>query len=80
MPPSTEKAKTATADPKFDWFKYVGNDPVYRNLLVKEDEYVNPILAGFYPDPSIVRVGDDYYMINSSFAYFPGIPIFTVRT
>ena len=37
--------------------------------------YRNPIVRGFYPDPSIVRVGDDYYMVNSSFQYFPAIPI-----
>ncbi len=36
----------------------------------------NPILSGFYPDPSICRVGDDYYLATSSFVYFPGIPIF----
>lgn len=36
----------------------------------------NPILAGFYPDPSICRAGDDYYLVNSSFAYYPGLPIF----
>lgn len=36
----------------------------------------NPILSGFYPDPSIEKVGDDYYLINSTFVYFPGIPIF----
>jgi xylan 1,4-beta-xylosidase len=36
----------------------------------------NPILPGFYPDPSICRVGDDFYMVNSSFEYFPGVPIF----
>ena len=41
----------------------------------KEGEYLNPIVAGFYPDPSICRVGDDYYLVNSSFQYFPGIPI-----
>ncbi len=35
----------------------------------------NPILSGFYPDPSICRVGGDFYLVNSSFAYFPGIPI-----
>lgn len=35
----------------------------------------NPILPGFYPDPSIVRANDDYYILNSSFAYFPGLPI-----
>ncbi len=36
----------------------------------------NPILSGFYPDPSICRVGKDFYMITSSFAVYPGIPIF----
>lgn len=36
---------------------------------------VNPILPGFYPDPSMLVVGDDYYIVNSSFAYFPGLPI-----
>lgn len=41
--------------------------------------YRNPILAGCYPDPSICRVGDDYYMVNSSFEYFPGLPIFHSR-
>jgi xylan 1,4-beta-xylosidase len=36
----------------------------------------NPILTGFYPDPSVVKVGSDYYLINSTFSYFPGIPVF----
>ncbi len=36
----------------------------------------NPILPGFYPDPSICRVGDDFYMICSSFEMYPGIPVF----
>jgi alpha-N-arabinofuranosidase len=35
----------------------------------------NPVLPGFYPDPSVCRVGDDYYLVNSSFQYFPGVPI-----
>ncbi len=38
--------------------------------------YHNPILAGFYPDPSICRVNEDYYLVNSTFSYFPGVPIF----
>jgi alpha-N-arabinofuranosidase len=37
--------------------------------------YRNPILSGFYPDPSICRVGEDFYLVNSSFAYFPGLPV-----
>ena len=36
----------------------------------------NPILPGFYPDPAICKVGTDYYMVTSTFVYFPGIPIF----
>lgn len=39
----------------------------------------NPILPGFYPDPSICRVGEDYYLVTSSFAYFPGLPVFHSR-
>lgn len=35
----------------------------------------NPILSGFYPDPSICAVGEDFYLISSTFAYFPGIPV-----
>src|SRR5688572_26740899 len=37
---------------------------------------VNPVLAGFYPDPSVLKVGPDYYLINSTFSYFPGLPVF----
>ena len=40
---------------------------------------VNPILKGFYPDPSICRVGEDYYLVTSTFEYFPGIPVFHSR-
>lgn len=39
----------------------------------------NPILKGFYPDPSICVVEDDFYLVNSTFAYFPGVPIFHSR-
>lgn len=35
----------------------------------------NPILKGFNPDPSIIRVGDDYYIATSTFEWFPGVQI-----
>lgn len=38
--------------------------------------YQNPIIRGFNPDPSICRVGQDYYLVTSSFEYFPGIPVY----
>jgi xylan 1,4-beta-xylosidase len=44
-----------------------------------KQQYTNPILGGFYPDPSICRVGNDYYLVNSSFAYYPGLPLFHSR-
>lgn len=40
-----------------------------------EEMYHNPIRTGMFPDPSIVRVGEDYYMVNSSFIFFPCIPV-----
>nr|WP_305182555.1 glycoside hydrolase family 43 protein [uncultured Schaedlerella sp.] len=40
---------------------------------------LNPVLCGFYPDPSVCRAGEDFYLVNSSFSYFPGVPIFHSR-
>ncbi|MEV7608543.1 glycoside hydrolase family 43 protein [Microbacterium sp. NPDC089320] len=37
---------------------------------------VTPIVSGFHPDPTICRVGGDYYLATSSFEYFPGVPLF----
>jgi len=39
----------------------------------------NPLIAGFYPDPSVLKLGDDYYLVNSTFEYLPGIPVFHSR-
>ena len=40
-----------------------------------QEKFSNPIIPGGYPDPSICKVGDTYYIVNSSFEYFPGLPI-----
>ncbi|MDO7908732.1 glycoside hydrolase family 43 protein [Paenibacillus sp. JX-17] len=42
-------------------------------------KYSNPVISGFHPDPSICRVGEDYYLVTSTFEYFPGVPIFHSR-
>ncbi|NII09385.1 glycoside hydrolase family 43 protein [Oleiagrimonas sp. C23AA] len=62
----------------FSWFDYRGGDP---SDMIKAgpDTYRNPILHGFYSDPSITRAGRDYYLVSSTFAYFPGIPVFHSR-
>lgn len=49
--------------------------------VMKTDEsaeitYKNPVIPGFYSDPSVCRVGEDYYLVTSTFEYFPGVPIF----
>ncbi len=41
--------------------------------------FQNPILPGYHPDPSICRVGEDYYLVNSTFEWFPGVPIYHSR-
>ena len=39
----------------------------------------NPVLPGCHPDPSVCRVGDDYYLVTSTFEYLPGLPVFRSR-
>ncbi|AZA54463.1 glycoside hydrolase family 43 protein [Chryseobacterium sp. G0201] len=60
----------------FSDFNYKGNDKIYSENPLKTDEFYSPILQGCYPDPSITRKGNDYYLVNSSFSMFPGVPIF----
>lgn len=62
----------------FDWIEYRNTSPAPAATLTP-DQFPNPLFAGFYPDPSICQVGEDYYLISSTFAYFPGIPIFHSR-
>jgi alpha-N-arabinofuranosidase len=45
------------------------------DAAAEPETFQNPILPGYHPDPSIVRVGEDYYMVNSTFEWFPGMPI-----
>lgn len=59
----------------FDWFEYRGEDAVFATHL-PPGHYRNPVLAGFHPDPSITRVGNDFYLVHSTFTYYPGIPVF----
>ena len=44
-------------------------------IQLEPETYRTPIISGFAPDPSICRAGDDFYLINSTFEYFPGIPV-----
>lgn len=67
---------TATAQiARFSSFSYQGEDVRYQKPISTEGQYFNPILSGFYPDPSVCRVDDCFYLVNSSFAFYPGVPI-----
>jgi alpha-N-arabinofuranosidase len=61
---------------RFDWVQYQGVEPVPEP---KANEYRNPVLGGYYPDPSIVKAGDAFYLVNSTFSWFPGIPVWRSR-
>ncbi|KQZ65768.1 hypothetical protein ASD67_01320 [Sphingopyxis sp. Root1497] len=63
---------------RFDYVAYSGT-PDAESSALKPGEFANPVLPGFQPDPSIVRVGDDFYLVNSTFSWFPGLPVYHSR-
>ena len=64
--------KLSSDEASFTPLQYTGNP---EGTFDPSSQYYNPVLPGFYPDPSICRAGDDYYMVNSTFGYYPGIPV-----
>lgn len=73
---NTGTKKQTQKAPVFSNVIYQGDDQIYKKYPLKADEFYSPLLQGCYPDPAITRKGDDYYMVCSSFAMFPGVPIF----
>lgn len=71
-----QSKKPAKNAPVFTSVTYQSDDQVYKNHPLAADEFYNPILQGCYPDPSITQKGEDYFLVCSSFAMFPGVPIF----
>lgn len=69
-------SKPTPVVPVFSSFSYTGKDALYDEHPLGANEFYTPILQGCYPDPSIVRRGDDYFLVTSTFAMFPGVPIF----
>jgi len=47
--------------------------------MTATDGFSNPVIPGFYPDPSVCRVGDEYFLVTSTFTWFPGVPVFRSR-
>lgn len=70
----------SNTDAVFDDFSLTANSTVYDALpLLAESDFYNPILPGWNSDPSICRVNNDFYLVTSTFAYYPGVPIFHSR-
>ena len=70
-----EAAAAAAAPAYFDWYEYTGRDAAF-DAPLPDGSYRNPILAGFHSDPSVVAARDRFYMVHSTFTFFPGIPVF----
>lgn len=64
---------------QFEYFKYEGKDAWFDKEIDLNKQFFNPVVAGFYPDPSVCRKGDTYYLVHSSFSFYPGVPIFTSK-
>lgn len=65
-----------TGSAQFSWFNYKGNDAIYQKKTMEPGQYFNPIMQGYYPDPSLCQKGKDFYLVNSTFSHYPGVPIF----
>jgi len=72
------QAKSKAADvARFDLFTYSGDDDYYRqNPLADDAQFYNPVIPGWASDPSLCRVGEDYFLVTSTFTYFPGVPLY----
>ncbi len=72
-------APAPRSDSEFSDIAFADHDPSAVDSPPEAGHFRNPILPGFHPDPSIVKVGSDYFLVNSSFGFYPGLPIFHSR-
>lgn len=75
LAPALASAAPLAAGPaaQFDFVSYRSLEPA---AATPSGSYRNPVLPGFQPDPSIVKVGSAFYLVNSTFSWFPGLPIY----
>jgi len=75
MPSAAKNDKPAEA--LFSYFEYAGNDDFYNdNPLPDEHSFYNPILPGWFSDPAVCHTPDGYFLVASTFTYFPGVPLY----
>lgn len=65
------------ASVKFKTFSYQGLDRWFDiDSLQIDGDYFNPVIGGWASDPSICRVGSDYWLVTSTFGYYPGVALY----
>lgn len=69
-------ALSSHAETVFRSFEYSGNDDYYNANPLDGNGFYNPVIAGWASDPSVVRHGDDYWLVTSTFGYYPGVPLY----
>ncbi|MDH5832919.1 glycoside hydrolase family 43 protein [Luteimonas kalidii] len=73
-PASAADAAPSATTAYFDWFAYTGRDAAFE-APVPEGSFRNPVLSGFYSDPSVTAANGKFYLVSSTFTFFPGIPV-----
>lgn len=72
-------AVASGSEARFSHFSYRGDDDYCREELTGPGEYYNPVISGWASDPSVTRKGEDYWLVTSTFGYFPGVPLYHSR-
>ena len=72
---ATASGDGAPAPAYFDWFEYTGRDAAFE-APVPDGSFRNPVLSGFHSDPAVTAANGKFYLVASTFTFFPGIPVF----
>ncbi|MEZ3562098.1 glycoside hydrolase family 43 protein [Duncaniella sp.] len=68
---------TSQTKARFERFDYSGRDEYYNpSKLPADGGYFNPVISGWASDPSVAKKGNDYWLVTSTFGYFPGVPVY----
>ena len=70
---ATASGDGAPAPAYFDWFEYTGRDAAFE-APVPDGSFRNPVLSGFHSDPAVTAANGKFYLVASTFTFFPGIP------
>jgi len=77
MPTMAWSKTSKTKEALFTYFEYVGEEDFYKdNPLRDAHSFYNPIIPGWASDPAICKTPEGYFLVTSTFTYFPGVPLY----